>query len=291
MKNAAVLAMLGLVLACGGASEPIESTAAKSASATEGGEATAPQPPDGDLSVAVAGDQRSPENKARDRDRHPVETLTFFGIEPDMHVLEVTPGRGWYTEILAPYLMAEGRLTVGVPSADGRRANYRQTFMDMKAERPEIFSKVDVATFDPPSPIDLGPDETVDLVLTFRNTHNWIVDRGEHEAYAALFAVLRPGGVLGVVQHRAADGTDASETAKTGYVPEAYVIAIAEEAGFELVGRSEVNRNEKDDHDHPEGVWTLPPVLRLGDKDQARYIEIGESDRMTLKFRKPGTPK
>jgi len=256
-------------------------------SATEGGEGTTASPSSAALSAVVAGEHRSAENKARDIYRHPVETLLFFEIEPDMHVLEVSPGRGWYTEILAPYLRESGKLTVGVPSAEGRRAKYRQSFLDMKAAHPEVFVKVDVVTFDPPAPIDLGPDASVDLVLTFRNTHNWIGDGGEKEAYAALFDVLRPGGVLGVVQHRAAEGTDASEAAKTGYVPEAYVIAVAQEAGFELAGRSDINRNEKDSHDHPEGVWTLPPVLRLGAEDQARYIAIGESDRMTLKFRKP----
>ncbi len=287
MKNISILLVLGLTLGCGRTSKETEVSAQIASTATEGGEAMRTSPSAKELSRVVAANQRSAENKARDAYRHPVETLLFFGIEPDMNVLELTPGRGWYTEILAPYLRDAGKLTVGVPSAKGARAKYRQSFLDMKAARPEVFAKVDVVTFDPPSPVDLGPDESVDLVLTFRNTHNWIVDGAAREAYAAMFEVLRPGGVLGVVQHRAADGTDATETAKSGYVPEAYVIAVAQEAGFELLGRSDINRNDKDDHDHPEGVWTLPPVLRLGDEDQARYIAIGESDRMTLKFRKP----
>ena len=204
-----------------------------------------------------------------------------------MHVLEVRPGLGWYTEILAPYLAASGKLTVGIPSAEGRRAQYRARFLEMKEARPEVFGDVEVVTFDPPAPIELGPDGSVDMVLTFRNTHNWIRDGGEKEAYAAFFEVLRPGGVLGVVQHRAKDGADPEETARQGYVPEAYVVSVAEAAGFELVATSDINRNEKDDHDHPAGVWTLPPGFRLGEKDRAKYVEIGESDRMTLKFRKP----
>jgi len=232
---------------------------------------------------------RSAEHRARDASRHPTETLTFFGIEPDMTVLELRPGGGWYTEILAPYLRESGRLIVGVPSAQGRRAKYRARFLEMKAGRPEVFGEVLVVTFDPPQPIDLGPSESVDMVLTFRNTHNWIGDGGEAEAYAAFYDVLRPGGTLGVVQHRAADGADPQESAKNGYVPEAYVIEVAENAGFELVGRSDINRNPRDDHDHPAGVWTLPPVLRLGDEDRAEYEAIGESDRMTLKFRKPAS--
>lgn len=239
------------------------------------------------LEEILASDHRSAENRARDRYRHPLQTLAFFGVRPDMHVLEVRPGGGWYTEILAPYLRESGRLLVGVPSADGRRARYRQRFLTMKSERPEVFSEVEIVTFDPPSPIELGPDESIDAVLTFRNTHNWVSDGGEKQAYAAFFDVLRPGGVLGVVQHRAADGEDPKETARDGYVPEAYVIALAEQAGFQLEAASDINRNEKDDHDHPAGVWTLPPVLRLGAEGRDTYEAIGESDRMTLKFRKP----
>jgi len=287
MRNISILVALGLALGCGRTPKETEVSPRVASAATGGGEAMRSSPSAKQLLAVVSGEQRSAENKARDAYRHPVETLLFFGIEPDMQVIELSPGRGWYTEILAPYLRESGKLTVGVPSAEGSRAKYRKSFLDMKAARPEVFAKVDVVTFDPPSPIDLGPDESADLVLTFRNTHNWIEDGGEREAYAAVFDVLRPGGVLGVVQHRAADGTDATETAKSGYVPEAYVIAVAQEAGFELLGRSDINRNDKDDHDHPEGVWTLPPVLRLGDEDRGRYIAIGESDRMTLKFRKP----
>jgi len=244
--------------------------------------------PSTDLSTVVASPNRSSEHRARDVYRHPVETLTFFGLEPDMRVLEVRPGGGWYTEILAPHLRTSGTLVVGVPSAEGRRAKYRARFLEMQAERPEVFGAVEVVTFDPPSPVELGPSGSVDMVLTFRNTHNWIGDGGERQAFAAFYDVLRPGGVLGVVQHRADEGVDPKASAKDGYVPESYVIEIAKEAGFELIGRSDINRNPKDGHRHPAGVWTLPPVLRLGDESRSTYEAIGESDRMTLKFKKPG---
>ena len=274
MKRASTLMVLVLASACGQTS-------------TEATTGTQQPPVSGELDAAVTNPQRSAQNRERDIYRHPAETLAFFGVEPHMTVLEVRPGRGWYTEILAPYLKESGKLIVGVPSAEGRRAKYRKGFMEMQAARPELLEAVDIVTFDPPSPIELGPSESVDMVLTFRNTHNWIGDGGEQQAYAAFFDVLRPGGVLGVVQHRAADGTDANETAKQGYVPEAYVVEVAEAAGFELVGSTDINRNAADTHDHPGGVWTLPPVLRLGEEDKAKYLSIGESDRMTLKFRKP----
>jgi len=285
-KRFLVLFVVGLS-GCGAAAAPTGRSAVPPADPTEGGTASGAAAAPGSLAAVVASAERSPDNRARDRYRHPLETLTFFGIEPDMHVLEIRPGGGWYTEILAPYLAESGRLSVGIPSAEGPRAKYRKRFMDARASRPQLLGDAELVTFDPPSPIELGPDASVDLVLTFRNTHNWIVDGGAEQAYAAFFSVLRPGGILGVVQHRADEGADPKKSAAEGYVPEAYVIALAEEAGFELVGRSDVNRNPKDTHHHPEGVWTLPPVLRLGAEGEATYVAIGESDRMTLKFQKP----
>ena len=234
------------------------------------------------LAEVVASTERSPDNRARDRYRHPLETLTFFGIEPDMRVLEIRPGSGWYTEILAPYLAASGKLSVGIPSAEGPRAKYRKRFMDAQASQPEVFGAVETVTIDPPSPIDLGPDASVDLVLTFRNTHNWIVDGGAEQAYAAFFAVLRPGGVLGVVQHRADEGADPKKSAPEGYVPEAYVVQIAEAAGFTLEESSEINANDQDTRDYEEGVWTLPPVLRLEDQDRERYEAIAGAKTASL---------
>jgi predicted methyltransferase len=204
-----------------------------------------------------------------------------------MTVVEIRPGGGWYTEILSPYLRGEGRLIAAIPSAEGSRARYRQRFLDRQEERPEVFGPIEVATFDPPDSLELGEDGSADMVVTFRNTHNMVNDGGAEEAYAAFFRVLRPGGVLGVVQHRAAEGADAEESAQKGYVPEAYVIQIAEAAGFVLEERSEINANPNDTRDYEEGVWTLPPVLRLGEQDRERYLAIGESDRMTLRFRKP----
>jgi predicted methyltransferase len=146
---------------------------------------------------------------------------------------------------------------------------------------------VRTATFEPPTAIDLGPDGSADLVLTFRNTHGWVRDGVAESVFGAAFRVLKPGGILGVTQHRAREGADPVESAKTGYVPEAHVVALAEAAGFELEERSEINANAKDTKDYPEGVWTLPPTLRLGEQDRERYLAIGESDRMTLRFRKP----
>ena len=276
-----------MITACAGTSTH-KSTAPPPSSRVEA-ESPGPTPPSGDLGAVLASEHRSDRHRARDRYRNPAQTLAFFGVEADMEVLEVRPGGGWYTEILAPYLSESGKLIVAIPSADGPRKRYHDRFMAMKNARPEVFEKVETVTFEPPAPIDLGPSESVDMVLTFRNTHNWINDGGEKEAYAAFFDVLKPGGVLGVVQHRADDGSDAQQTARSGYVPEGYVVATAEAAGFELVERSDINRNEKDTHDHPAGVWTLPPAMRLGEQNKAEYLEIGESDRMTLKFRKPDT--
>ncbi len=285
-----ILSALGilslLVTACGsGATDG----ATDQADQSTGGEATASVelPPPGDLAAAIAGAHRSEDNRARDQYRHPQQTLEFFGIQPDMRVVEIRPGGGWYTEILAPYLAGEGQLVTAIPSAEGSRARYRQRFLDMKAERADVFGDIELATFDPPDTLDLGEDGSADMVVTFRNTHNMVNDDGAEAAFAAFFRVLRPGGVLGVVQHRAAEGADPQESARKGYVPEAYVIQVAEAAGFTLEERSEINANPDDTRDYEDGVWTLPPVLRLGDEDRERYLAIGESDRMTLRFRKP----
>lgn len=283
--------------ACGGSSGGTTGTTTTEGGETAGatgGEETAAvpagpveMPPAGDLDAALAGAQRSAENRARDQYRHPRETLTFFGIEPTMRVIEISPGGGWYTEILAAYLRGQGTLVAAIPSAEGRRARYRQTFVDLQAQRPEVFGHVELATFDTPDTIDLGPDGSADMVLTFRNTHGMINDEAVEQAFQAFFRVLRPGGVLGVVQHRANAEADPFDAARTGYVPEEFVVGVARRAGFVLEERSEVNANPNDTRDYPEGVWTLPPSLRLGDQDRARYEAIGESDRMTLRFRRP----
>lgn len=299
MRTLCLLMVAATLGACGGASEsdsnaqrttPTDPTAGEHGSSGDEDTARASSaelPPAGDLAAAVGGPQRSAENRARDVYRHPRETLEFFQIRPDMRVIEISPGGGWYTEILAPYLRGEGELVAAIPAPDGRRARYRQNFLDLQSARPGVFGDVQIVTFDTPSPMQLGPDGSADMVLTFRNTHNMMSDSAEREAYAEFFRVLEAGGILGVVQHRAAEGADARESAEQGYVPQAYVVEIAEAAGFEFEEASEINANPADTRDYPEGVWSLPPVLRLGETDRARFEQIGESDRMTLRFRKP----
>ncbi|HSJ99479.1 MAG TPA: methyltransferase [Myxococcota bacterium] len=261
--------------------------AAPAVAATEAPPATVEK-----LQRAIDSPQRTPEDRARDAHRHPRETLLFFGIEPDMRVLELWPGAAWYTEILAEFLAPDGKLAVTnfdpEGPADKPMTRYAKQLAEKLASDPARFGAVEVVEIDPPAKLVLGAADSYDLVLTFRNNHSWI-NGGYHDAvYAEAFRVLKPGGVLGVVQHRAKEGADPLASAKTGYVPEAFVIEAAERAGFDLAGRSEVNANPKDTKDHPEGVWTLPPSYRLGDEDRAKYEAIGESDRMTLRFVKPG---
>jgi predicted methyltransferase len=243
------------------------------------------------LREAIASPERAAENRARDAHRNPFETLRFFGIAPDMHVLELWPGRGWYTEILGPFLAEKGKLTVTNADPEGPQDQYvhrmAREFATWLSDERERLGLVEVITVAPPERLHLGPDAAYDAILTFRNNHSWIRG-GYHEAiYAEIFRVLKPGGMLGVVQHRAPEGADAAVSAENGYVPEAFVIEAAGRAGLELAGRSEVNANPKDPKDHPGGVWSLPPSYRLGDEDRAVYEAIGESDRMTLKFVKP----
>jgi predicted methyltransferase len=273
-----------LFVACGGRSE------APGSEIAAGDEALPEAPPDvagPALDAALAGAHRSEDNRARDRYRNPKETLLFFGLEPHMTVVELAPGGGWYTEVLAPVLRENGKLVAAIPNREGPAAKYAQRFLDRVAQDPEVFDRVETVTLDPPDHVTLGPEGSAHMVVTFRSTHNWM-GRGQAEAvYAAAFRVLAPGGVLGVVQHRAAEGASPADTLEKGYVPEAAVIALAEGVGFELAERSEINANPRDTRDHPNGVWSLPPNLREGDEDRERYEAIGESDRMTLKFRKP----
>jgi predicted methyltransferase len=231
------------------------------------------------LKAAVAADHRTVGNVARDGWRHPYETLSFFGIKPTDTVVELAPGGGWYTEILAPYLREQGQLY----AADGGSARFKAK-MDSMA----VYGKVKITAFDPAKgSLDIAPAGSADAVLTFRNVHNWM-DQGKAQAvFDAAFKALKPGGVLGVEEHRLPGSRMQDPKAPTGYVQEATVIKFAEAAGFKLAGRSEVNANPKDTTDHPDGVWTLPPTYALKDKDRAKYQAIGESDRMTLKFVKP----
>ena len=246
------------------------------------------------LDAAIAGEWRDPANVARDRFRNPGPTLAFFGVTPGMTVIEMTPGGGWYAEILAPYLRDGGRYIGAVndpAKASNERANayftrQNQALRDKFAAKPEVFGKANLVEIDPAAPV-FGEAGSADAVLTFRNVHNWMMGDQEAGMFKGFFDVLKPGGVLGVVEHRAK--ADVPDGDRSGYVSEAQVIAMAQAAGFVLEAKSEINANPKDDTDHPNGVWTLPPTLNVPEgEDKAAYEAIGESDRMTLRFRKPG---
>jgi predicted methyltransferase len=232
---------------------------------------------------------RGERNVARDPYRHPVETLLFFDLRADSTVVEILPGSGgYYMEILAPYLMQKGLYVAAnrdETAVSPYKEDHQKLLERLKAE-PALYGKVRVTKFNADRH-EIAPAGSADFVLTFRNLHNWI-ERGEAEAALRAFhKALKPGGVLGVVDHRGRTDQSQEEQMKSGYVREDYAIALIEKAGFRLAGRSEVNANAKDTKDHPEGVWTLPPTYRLKDQDRARYAAIGESDRFTLKFVKP----
>lgn len=242
------------------------------------------------LNDVIHGEQRSEENIARDGYRHPWDTLEFFGMQPDMTVVELWPGGGWYTEIIGPALKGSGTLVAasfGMDSSPEYRPRLHKALLEKVAGNPGAYGSVNVTEWNPPEKSSLGPDGSADMVVTFRNTHGWINSGIEKDVFRAIAAVLKPGGVLGLVQHRAAEGADPAESAKKGYVPQAHVIALAEAAGLVFEASSEINANPKDTKDYEKGVWTLPPSLTLGEQDQDRYLAIGESDRMTLRFRKP----
>lgn len=239
------------------------------------------------LEAALAGPHRDAANAARDRYRHPRETLAFFGLTPQQTVMELWPGRGWYTEVLAPVLRPHGKLIVANFAPDAQPpalAKAGAAFRQKLAEGPEVYGAVVEVPFAPPGRSCLGAPGIVDAVLTFRNLHNWLAMDAMDAVFDSAYAALRPGGVLGVVEHRARPGTPLADMKRSGYVTQDYVVERASAAGFALAASSEVNANPKDTKDYPQGVWTLPPTLRLGDQDRARYLEIGESDRMTLKF-------
>jgi predicted methyltransferase len=242
------------------------------------------------IDLVLAGEHRSPGNRARDVYRHPKETLLFFGVRPDMHVVEVWPGAGWYTEVLAPLLRSRGKFYAAHYHVDDNThrfyRNSQRQFVERLAKRPDLYDRVVVTGLAPPH-VELAPRESVDVVLTFRNVHNWAEQGYDQEMFNAFFVALKPGGTLGVVEHRANEGTSRSDMVRSGYMTESYVVELARKAGFTLAARSEVNANPKDTKDHPRGVWTLPPTLRLGDQDRDKYLAIGESDRMTLKFMRP----
>jgi len=243
----------------------------------------------GDTAIdqALAASHRSAENRARDAYRHPSQTLQFFGLRPDMTVVEVWPGGGWYTEILAPLLKDHGRLYVA--HLDPASSDYaRRTvdgFRSKLAARPDLYDKVVVTTLAaPPARNDIAPAGSADLVVTFRNLHNWMMFGWQREAFEAMHAALKPGGVLGVVEHRGDPQRPQDPKAASGYVHEQYAIDLIESVGFKLVARSEINANPRDTMDYEKGVWALPPTFAGGAVDRDRYAAIGESDRFTLKF-------
>lgn len=241
------------------------------------------------LAALVAGPQRTEQNWVRDPYRHPRETLEFFGLRDDMTVVEIWPGgAGWWTEILAPYLAERGKFYAALPdsavSDEARKGN--EAFAAKMAAAPALYGKVNVTTMDGDRD-PIAPDGTADLVLTFRNLHDWVPRGTALGALHAFYRALKPGGILGVEDHRAAPDQPQDPMVKSGYLREDYTIALVESAGFKLVGRSEVNANPKDTRDYETGVWTLPPTLRLKDRDRDKYLAIGESDRYTLKFIKP----
>ena len=241
------------------------------------------------LKAVIASETREAKNATRDIYRHPFETLMFLGIEPHMTVVEIWPGSGWYTEILAPYLAGSGQLYAASWDQDLTSKYVQRTLKAYREKyfgKPEIYGEV-ILTELSRSKTDIAPPGSADAVLTFRSVHNWMKRGYEAVIFEAMYRALKPGGVLGVVEHRGDPDVWQDPQALSGYVNEEYVIDLAEEAGFRLVESSEINANPKDTADHPEGVWTLPPTLRLKDKDRDYYRAIGESDRMTLKFIKP----
>jgi predicted methyltransferase len=268
IRPAAILAALSFAWAVPAASQPTALTSAQRSA----------------LDAAVKAPTRTATYTARDRYRHPAETLGFFGVKPTHTVVEIFPGGGWYSEILTPYLVDRGTYYVAAPD---RGLN---GFRKLVATNPQLYGKAKLATFPVTAAAEAGvPAGSADVVLTFRNVHNWLMGDKPYgeEAFRQMYAMLKPGGVLGIEEHRLPASADPAREKSSGYVKVSTVRRLAEAAGFRFVGSSEVNANPRDKANHPEGVWTLPPTLRLGDKDKAKYLAIGESDRMTLKFVKP----
>ena len=205
--------------------------------------------------------------------------------------MEVSPGGGgWYTEVLAPALRDHGRYIAAGwdPNSTSEYAKKNsKKYADKLAARPDLYGRATVTALQAPNALKPVPDGSVDLVLTFRNIHGWMGDDAADAMFKAMFAALKPGGILGVVEHRAKNDKPQDPKADSGYVREDYAIAMIEKAGFKLIGKSEVNANPKDTADHPKGVWSLPPTLDGGDVDRDKFLAIGESDRFTLRFRKP----
>jgi predicted methyltransferase len=279
MNRLALIALLGVALLTGGCAGLGSKGSPASDAATTA-----------KMTEASIGAHRSQANIARNVYRHPVATLSFFGLQSDMTVIEALPGGLWYTEILAPVLSENGQYIaaaydMSVPDLPEYRTRGHQYMVDRFTNEADVFGPAKIVTLGAPESIDLGEPGSADMVLTFRSNHGWIRDDTAEAVYVAFFEVLKSGGVLGVVQHRAGAKTDASTF--NGYVAEDRVIELATAAGFVLEAASEINANSKDMANYENGVWTLPPSLRLKDVDRDKYLAIGESDRMTLRFRKP----
>ena len=240
------------------------------------------------LKTVVDGEQRSAANKARDKYRHPLETLAFFGIRSNMTVVELWPFGGWYTEIIAPYVKGTGiyyAAAMDPTSKDREDKQYNADLQALLAARPDLYKDVKWSVL-ARGKYNLAPDNSADLVVTFRNIHNWVWTGDQKEVFAAAFRALKPGGILGVEEHRSND-PKAKPKDGQAYVGEDYAIGLIESVGFKLLARSNLNNNPKDTKDYPKGVWSLPPTFAEGDKNRAKYAAIGESDRFTLKFVKP----
>jgi len=288
MIRPTAIAFFAMLAACSGPSgdaQPASATPAETKTAT----------PADVLDKVLAGAHRPGEERARDQYRHPKETLLFFGAEPSMTVVEVWPGGGWYSNVIAPFLAAGGGAYYAAgldPASSERNASAVADFEAKYKGDASLYGTVNLTAL---SDATIAPDDSADLVLTFRNVHNWMGAGTADANFAKFYAALKPGGVLGVVEHRAPEDAPAGFEGSSGYVKESTVITFAEAAGFELEARSEINANPADTKDHPFGVWTLPPVRRSSEVrgeetpgfDRAKYDAIGESDRMTLKFRKP----
>jgi predicted methyltransferase len=263
------------------------------AAGTAGAAAVPPQTSGADLAKLeqiVNGEQRSAQNKARDKYRHPVETLAFFGIRPNMTVVELWPFGGWYTEIIAPYLKGTGTYYAAAmdpKSNDREDKEYNAELKKLLDAHPDLYSEVKWSVL-APGQYNIAPDGSADMVVTFRNIHNWVWSGTEKDVFAAAFRALKPGGILGVEEHRSND-PQAKPKRGEAYVGVMYAIDLIQSVGFKLVGRSPINHNPKDTKDYPKGVWTLPPSYAEGDKDRAKYAAIGESDRFTLRFVKPAS--
>lgn len=277
LSTAAILSLS----ACSQPQSPEQNTSSSAASMT--------------LEKAVAQADRTPGYVQRDEFRHPVETLEFFELAPNMTVVEIWPGGGYYSEILAPYLAEQGKFYAAHFPEDTSSDYYRKSLDKYKQRVADeaIFGNTEITQFAPITPLesDIAPPASADRILTFRNLHNWYMSGGEEavlSAFRQFNQALVPGGLLGVVDHRLPQDADNSAMQDSGYIKEDWVIDIAKQAGFKLVGSSEVNANPNDDANHPNGVWNLPPTLNVADGDDASvYKAIGESDRFTLKFRKP----